>query len=383
MTAEMHIVGLGLDHRTAGTPFREQVAAAWEREAADGGVALCTCLRLEAYLVADDPARCAAAVAGSVSARAGLQPADVAVRLAVRSGRGAVNHLFSVAAGLESMIVGERQILGQLRDAWGRAREAEPLDPRLDRLFQHAVAAGKRVRRDTGLGRGARSVGDAAADVLARNALELGDAAVAIIGAGSVARATAISLGRRGVRRFAVVNRSLDRGARLAADLERHGSRCEALPWERLTQAAAAADLIVCATSAPGYVLRPGDLPGGPRRVVADLALPRDADPGVAAVPGVTLIDLDAVWSHAAGSVRSTPVDVADARAIVAGRVDAYMRWMAEREAAPAIEDLMRRMRRPGASPDARRALHERTMALKRRARELTGPRMELDAAHR
>jgi glutamyl-tRNA reductase len=379
----MHIVGLGLNHRTADAAFREQAAPMWETAAADTGVALCTCLRLETYLVTDDPARCAAAVAGSLAARAGLRPDEVQGRLAVRTGRDAVDHLFSVAAGLESMIVGERQILGQIRDAWGRAREAEPLDPRLDRLFQHAVATGKRVRRDTGLGRGARSVGDTAADVLARSTRGLGDAAVTIVGAGTVARATAISLGRRGARTFAVVNRSLDRGSRLAADLERRGWRGEAVPWERLPQSAAAADAIVCATSAPGYVLRPGDLAEGRRRIVVDLALPRDVDPAVGAARGVTLVDLDAVWSHANGSATSTPVDLADARAIVTGRVDAYMRWMAEREAVPAIEDLIRRTRRPGATPESRRALHDRTMALKRRAREPLGRGLALDTGHR
>ncbi len=388
MTVGARIVGLGIDHRAAGSAFREGMAQAWEAGVADAvaggaGVALCTCLRVEAYLAVNDPVRCAEAVARNVSARAGIPQASLEGRLAVRMDRAAVRHLFSVAAGLESMIVGERQILDQLRDAWERERVPGALDPCLDRLFQHAVATGKRVRRDTGIARGGRSVGDTAADLVARNASDLGEAAVAIIGAGAVARATAVALGRRGARRFAVVNRSRDARAALAADLGRRGWRCVELPWERLGDVAAAADVIVCATSAPAHVLRAADLPAGRRRVVVDLALPRDVDPGVARLPTVVLIDLDAVWSHATGRAASAPADVAKARAIVDGRVDAYMRWMAEREAAPAIAELMRRRLDAETTPDSRRALHDRTMALKRRALERARLRTEPAAARR
>jgi glutamyl-tRNA reductase len=391
MTSDVRIVGLGVDHRAAGSGFREGLAATWAAGVADAvgggaataGVALCTCLRVEAYLAADDPERCVEAVARSVSDRAGIARGALDGRLAVRTGRAAVEHVFSVAAGLESTIVGERQILDQLRAAWERARAPGPLDPCLDRLFQHAVATGKTVRRDTGIGRGARSIGDTAADLAARDGADLGCAAVAIVGAGTVARTTAVSLGRRGARTFAVVNRSPDGAAALAADLDRRGWDCEALPWEHLAQAAAAADVIVCATSAPGHVLRAADLPAGRRRVVVDLAMPRDVDPEVALVPATTLLDLDAVWHHAPTRGASAPADVEQARAIVNDRVEAYMRWMAERAAAPAIAELMRHTLRGGSTPASRRILHERTMALKRRAFECAGPRLEPEAAGR
>ena len=384
MRGDVRIVGLGVDHHAAGSAFREGIAGAWDASIADvveggsatAGVTLHTCLRLEAYLAVDGSVACAGAVARSLAVRAGLPRASVEARLAARTGRAAVEHLFSVAAGLESMIVGERQILDQVRDAWERARAPGALDPYLDRLFQHAVAAGKRVRRDTRLGHGGRSVADTAAGLAAQSAGDLGGAAVAIVGAGTVARSTALALGRRGARTFAVVNRSRENGAALAADLERRGWTCAALPWDRLPQAVAAADVIVAATAAPGHVLRARDLPAGRRRVVVDLALPRDVDPGVSEVPGVTLVDLDAVWRCAPGQP-SAPADVADARAIVADRVETYVRWMAEREAAPAIAELRRRTPRGESTPDSRRALHDRTIALKRRAFETAGRRLE------
>jgi len=390
MRGAVRIVGLGVDHRAAGSAFCERISAAWEASIADvvedgavtAGVTLRTCLRLEAYLAVDGPVRCADAVARSLSTRAALPPGSVEATLVARTGRAAVEHLFSVAAGLESMIVGERQILDQVRDAWERARAPAALDPYLDRLFQHAVAAGKRVRRDTRLGHGGRSVADTAAHLVAQSAGDLGGAAVTIVGAGTVARATALALGRRGARTFTVVNRSPAGGAALAADLEQRGWTCVALPWERLTRAAAAADVIVCATAAPGHVVCAGDLPAGRRRVVVDLAMPRDVHPGVAEMSEVTLVGLDTVWRRAPRQA-SAPAEVARARAIVADRVEAYMRWVAEREAAPAIAELMRRTLRAESTPDSRRALHDRTIALKRRAFETAGLRLEPRTARR
>lgn len=388
MRGNVRIVSLGVDHRAAGSVLRERLAGAWEASIADvvegggaaAGVTLRTCLRVEAYLAVVEPVRCEDVVAQGLSIRAALPRGSVDAALAARSDRSAVEHLFSVAAGLESMIVGERQILDQVRDAWDRWRAGVPPDPYLDRLFQYAVAAGKRVRRDTGLGRSGQSVTDTAAGLVAQSTGDLGAAAVTIVGAGTVARATAVALGRRGARKFAVVNRSGDRGAALAADLGRRGWTSVALPWERLAHAAAAADVIVCATGAPGQVLGVGDLPRGRRRVVVDLAMPRDVHPGIGEISQVTLVDLDTVWRHAPRA-ESASADVPEARAIVTDWAEAYMRWMAEREAAPAIADLRRRTLSAESTPESRRALHERTLALKRGACETAGRRRESGTA--
>jgi glutamyl-tRNA reductase len=388
VTGNVRILSIGVDHRAAGSALRERLSGAWEATIADvvegggaiAGVTLRTCLRAEAYLAVVEPVRSEDVVAQGLSVRAALPRGGIDAALAVRTDRAAVEHLFSVAAGLESMILGERQVLDQVRDAWDRWRASASPDPHLDRLFQHAVAAGKRVRRDTGLGRGGRSVTDTAAGLVAQCAGELGGAAVTIVGAGTVARATAVALGRRGARTFAVVNRSADRGAALAADIDRRGWTGVALPWEHLTHAAAAADVIVCATGAPGQVLGAGDLPGGRRRVVVDLAMPRDVHPAIGEISEVTLVDLDAVWRHAPRA-ESASIHLPEARAIVTDRVEAYMRWMAEREAAPAIADLRRRTLPARSTPESRRALHDRTLALKRGACESAGRRLESGAA--
>jgi glutamyl-tRNA reductase len=145
-------------------------------------------------------------------------------------------------------------------------------------------------------------------------------------------------------------------------------------------EAAAASDVIVCATSAPGHVLRVRDLADGRPRLVIDLALPRDVDPGIARLVGARLIDLDTVWRHAPQRSACPPTELAKARSIVDSRVDAYMRWLAERDAVPAIAELMRRTRRAGSTPPLRRALHDQTIALKRGAFERASAELERDA---
>jgi glutamyl-tRNA reductase len=389
MTDGERIVAVGVDHTAASRTFREDIAEAWSAAVADvvadraafSGVGLRTCLRVEAYLVTGEPERCADAIANAVSARSGNPRGSLNMRLGLRTGRTAVGHLFSVAAGLESMIVGERQILDQVRDAWERARGLGPLDPRLDRLFQHAVATGKRVRRDTEIGRGGKPVAEAVADLVAASTTDLNAASVAIVGAGTVARAAAVAMGRRGLRTFTIVNRSHDRAAALAADLERRGWTCTAASWACRPEVAAAADVIVCATSAPGLVLHVRELTDGRQRLVVDLAVPRDVEAGAARLAGTRLVDLDAVWRRAPGRPVSASTEAA-ARGIVNGRVDAYMRWMAEREAGPAIAQLMRR-RDAESSTDMRRALHDQTIELKRRAFDRAGLQLVPDASRR
>jgi glutamyl-tRNA reductase len=366
MTDGVRILAVGIDHTSADGSVREPIALTWDAGVADvissgaavSGVALRTCLRLEAYLATADPALCAQVL----SARA------AGTNLSVRTGRAAVAHLFSVAAGLESMIVGERQILDQTRAAWERARAHGRLDARLDRLFQHAVAGGKRVRRDTAICRGG-SVADAAAELVGPVGHD-GGATAAILGAGAVARKVAVALSRRGVRSLAIANRSHDRAAALAADLRGRGWACTPVPWEHRAEAAAHADVVVCATSAPDHVLGAGDLGGGRPRLVIDLALPRDVDPAAARLTGIRLVDLDTIWRHAPQRSPCSPAELMKASAIVESRVDAYMRWLGEREAAPAIAELLRRNGRQGATPSLRRALHDRTIALKRGAFE-------------
>jgi glutamyl-tRNA reductase len=393
MTGAAEIVVVGIDHVTGPVVIREQIVPSWDgcvaglvsSGSAVSAVSVRTCLRAEAYLATAAPEMCVRTLAEMVSASASLSGPDVQAVLTVRRGQSGVAHLFSVAAGLESVIIGERQILNQVRNAWDSARARAPLDARIDRLFQHAVATGRRVRRDTEIGRHRASLADAAADLVAAEGPDLGGATIAVIGAGAVAHAAAVALGHCGAHRFVVVNRSLAPARALAGKLGAHGWRCEVTPWRGLAQAVAEADVIVSATSAAGYVIRSGDLGGVRRRMLVDLALPRDVDPAVAQRPATVLVDLERVWRRALAGFAPSSTQLARARAIVESRVEEYMRWIAEREAVPAITALRDGAERadPQSRADRRRALHRQTLALKRRALERAALTPEWGAARR
>jgi glutamyl-tRNA reductase len=380
MTGGVDIVALGVDHVREPVAIREPILVAWDGCVSDlvasgaalSGVSLRTCLRAEAYLATETPAACVHGLAAMLSTQSPLSASELETTLAPRRGRSGVAHLFSVAAGLESVIIGERQVLDQVRAAWESARARGPLDARIDRLFQHAVATGRRVRRDTGIGRNRGSLADAVADIVAVGFGDPGAATVTVVGAGKVARGTALALGRRGAHRFVVVNRSAAPARAVADELRAHGWSCAVVAWPGLAPAIAEADVIVCATSAKGHVVSTRELEGERRRMVVDLALPRDVDPEVARLPGTELVDLDRVWRQAPARPAPPAAEVARARAMVATRAEEYMRWIAEREAAPAIAALMGTAERAGfrSHPDTRRALHRQTLALKRRAFE-------------
>jgi len=178
-----------------------------------------------------------------------------------------------------------------------------------------------------------------------------------------------------------VVNRSSPPARALAGELRARGWRCDVTPWRGLAQAVAAADVIVSATSADGYVIRGDDLGGARRRLLVDLALPRDVDPAVAQRPATVLVDLERVWRRALAGVAPSSAEVTRARAIVESRVEEYMRWIAEREAVPAIAALRYGAERAElrSRPETRRVLHRQTLALKRRALERSRSRA---AAH-
>ena len=190
---------VGVDRRTAAVDLRERIAPLWPSVSPQGAIPLTTCLRCETYMLADDPERVRADLVGRLATHSWLPAPIVRSAVTLRTGRPSVEHLFSVAAGLESPIVGERQILDQVRRSWDAARAA-PLDARLDRLFQHAVGAGRRVRRDTGIGHTAVSLARTAAGLAAGEG-DLGGGAVTVLGAGAVARSAALALADRGARR--------------------------------------------------------------------------------------------------------------------------------------------------------------------------------------
>jgi glutamyl-tRNA reductase len=340
-----------------GTNHRQAPVAARERLVADGSastlveevrvllgasecVLLPTCNRVELYyLAAPDPAR-------ETAAKALLCGADEDVCLSPDSvyhfaGAQAMRHLFAVASGLDSMVLGEYEILGQVKAAAPAAASNGWAGPVLKRLFDHAVRAGKRARRETAISSGIFSVGQCAARMAEEVIGRLARKQVLVFGAGRVARVTAKHMASLGVDPIVVFSRTREKACSLAAAC---GGR--AVAAEELPAVIEASDIVVGCASAPHYVIGTADLEPAVRGrhdrplVVVDLGVPRNVDPAVAQMPGVHLFnidDLEQVVAQHAGE-REREVDLV--RAIVDEEARAFEQWLDERSVSELITQL-------------------------------------------
>ncbi|HYX86574.1 MAG TPA: glutamyl-tRNA reductase [Gaiellales bacterium] len=341
----MRLVLVGTNHTRAPVAVRERLAAhdhgreLLERLTATTHVAeavgLSTCNRCELYMVGGDAEAMRTAAVDALGELAG-HPADMLEpMLYVHHGERAAEHLFGVAAGLDSMVPGEAQIQAQIRDAYESAYAWDTTGPVTNRLFHQALEAGKRVRHETAIGVGGASLASVAAELAAeRLGAELAGARVLVIGAGRVAELVAANLAARGVGEITVANRDGDRAAALAA---RFGGA--AVAFADVPRALAAADVVVSSTAAPERVIEAGDVPPG-RRVLIDLAVPRDIDPGVAGVEGVSLHDVDDLEAVVRRTITLRKGEADRARSIVSGHAGAFRDWMAALEVVPAIASL-------------------------------------------
>jgi glutamyl-tRNA reductase len=400
------LVGVGLSHRSASLAIRERLALAPDEAGAllraltaggavEEAVALSTCNRTELYLVAGDAAAARRAALRALARHAGMDVPALRALVSERREGAVVEHLFAVAAGLDSMVMGEAEILGQLRRAHALAGTAGTCGPVLDRLLRDALGAGRRARAGSAIGRSGASVSSAAVE-LAREALgSLAGRGVLLVGAGKSSAATARVLRHHGVGVLRVANRDPTRAEALAGQ---HGA---VVGLETLDEQLVAADLVITATASPRPLI---DRPavqralarrGGRPLVLVDLAVPRDVDPAVRAVPGVVLVDLDDVERRAARNRAAREADAGRARAILAGEVERFERWRAGRAVAPAVaalheraDEVVRELLARNAShweslspadrervaclarAVARRLLHEPTLHVKRAAQD-------------
>jgi glutamyl-tRNA reductase len=333
----VNLVLVGLSHQVAPVELRERVALPLEearelaaRLAAPEAVCLSTCNRTELYLAAED--------ADEAEAR-GVAALDAAVRPVVYRLRdeAAALHLFRVASGLDSLVPGEGEILGQVRAAY----EAGTTGPVLDRLFRQALHVGKRVRTDTAIAESPVSVSSVAAALAEQVFGDLAGCRVLLVGAGKNGEVAARNLTSRGAQIAFVANRSADRAAKLA---ERFGG--EVLPLEQVPDELARADVVLASTAAPGFVLRKEDVAralwarrGRPLFLI-DIAVPRDLDPAIHELDGCYLYDMDDLESVVAESLAGRRQEAARAEEIVADEADAFRAWQAARDVVPAIASL-------------------------------------------
>lgn len=380
----MHLLLLGLNHAVAGVELREQavvdaaglpraLALLQARPELSGAMVLSTCGRTEVYATGGHLGAMTAAVRGCLRR---IHPEGYplyADRLYLKADREAARHLFRVAAGTDSLLVGESQVLGQVRSAVRAARRSGRLDPLLEGTADRAVAAARRARMGSSIGRGAVSVGGAAAAFASEALGSVAGSSVLVLGAGEVGEAVVRALHKAGAR-VTVASRS---GATARVVAERWGG--EEAPLEGLAPRLAAADVLVCASSAKRRLitlpLLRGALEGRSRPlVVLDLAVPRDVDPEAADLPGVSYVDVDGLSRRvlAARDRRRGVVEAAEA--ILEAEIASWAVWRRTATAAPTMAGITayadevraRELERALRGLDLDPAVHRRMEALSR-----------------
>jgi glutamyl-tRNA reductase len=310
-------------------------------EAIHEAVALSTCNRTELYLLAADPVEAESAALTTLARQAGIPPTELFGRLYVIRGLEAVHHLFEVAGGLDSMIVGEAEIQGQVKRAYELALVEGVTGPLTNRLFRDALAAGKRVRTETAVGRSRVSVASVAVE-LAREVLgDLARRRVLVIGAGENGELTARALGQAGLDTVFVANRRYDRAIGLA---QRFGG--EAVRFDDLPSELERADIVVSSTGSPHQILGREELElvvaerAGRPLLLIDIAVPRDIDSAVRDLPGIALYDMDDLQREVARNLSGREAEAPRARSVIDREVARFADWLASLEVVPTIAAL-------------------------------------------
>lgn len=346
------VLALGVSHKTAPVAVRERLALTpgvvgdflRDARAIDDVrevVALSTCNRTEVYVVSHDPVEAESRVLAMLARRAGIGPTELAGSIYALRNCDAARHLYRVASGLESMIVGEHEVQGQVRRAYEDARAAHATGPLLDRLFRAALAAGRRVRSETRIAERHLSVSSVAAQLVAERLDGRPRREVLIVGAGETGELAAKALAARGVETIFVANRRRDRAAALA---RRYGGH--AVGFDALAGQLAHADAVVCATASPHPILDAERLDAALARragrplLVLDLAVPRDVAPDVRDLPGVTLYDVDDLQAVVRRNRSVRQIEAQHAEGIVEQEIQRFAEWLGSLEAMPTIAAL-------------------------------------------
>lgn len=343
----MHITLVGISHKTAPVAVRERFAFTPEELPAalprfGGGAALLsTCNRTEVYLAAHHPIAAASVIALLRELKDGADAPDGAFY--AETGQDAARHLFRVAAGIESLVLGESEILGQVRGAFSAATEAETNNAVLSELFHTAIRVGRKARSQTHISRNAVSISSTAV-ALARSTLgDLASSTVLVVSAGEAGKLTARSLAEHGAARVVVTNRSAKRARELADDLA-----AETVPFARLGAAMADADIVISASAAPGFLIGAREVTAataqrnGRPLLLIDIAVPRDIDPVVSAFPQVHLYDIDDLQQQVEHGRNNRKQEVSKVEQIVEDGVRRFSDWLRARGVVPTVSDLRR-----------------------------------------
>ena len=352
----MNLILLGINHKTAPIELRERVAIPRDELAAAAlslselpgireAMILSTCNRVE-ILAASEPS--GVDLAEFLHRHFSLDPNVLRPHLYEHRNREAVSHLFRVAASLDSMVIGESQILGQVKEAYTVAREAGTIQSQLEPLLQSAFAAAKKVRTETAIGISTVSIASVAVDLAQKIFGSMTGKTVFLIGAGKMSELAARHLIRHGADKILVTNRTHDRALRMAQQFA-GGVTPQVIPWSEMRQHAAQADIVITSTGASEPIFRKEDgqafLHQRKNRPMffIDIAVPRDVDPEMNRLEGIFLYDIDDLQQVAASHMAERAREAADAEAVIAAEVERYHRKQRTVNVAPDIVSLQMR----------------------------------------
>jgi glutamyl-tRNA reductase len=349
------LLALGVSHKTAPLELRERVALTEGRAAGvlrelveapevQEVAAISTCNRTELFVAASDPVGAEALVLGVLAREAGTPPTELVGHLYSLRAVDAALHLFRVTAGLDSMILGEAEVQGQVKRAYELALVEGATGPILNRLFRGALAAGKRARTETGITQRGVSVPSVAVELAQRALGDLSSRIVLVVGAGETAELTARALAARGVEPAFIANRRYDRAIGLA---QRFGGR--AIRFEELPEQMANADIVVASTSSPHNVIEREALAEvmaareGRQLLLIDLAVPRDVHPECRDLDGVGLFDMDDLQTLVERNASGREAEARRADSILRAELGRFERWLASQDVVPTIAALRAR----------------------------------------
>lgn len=345
---EMAILAAGVDYKTAPVRVRERLAVSGEglaealsalRRFVGHGVILSTCNRTEVYAAPEG--REEGRLRQFLSDHWGVPQEELSPYLWIYEQEEAVRHLFGVASGLDSMVLGEEQILGQVRQAMKASQAQGSLGPVLSHLFRSALRVGKRARTETAIARSALSVSSIAVDLARRTLGDLRSTAVLVVSAGEAGALTAKALIQTGAAKVLVASRTYERAEELAGKL---GGR--AIPFGELPQAVADCDIVISATGSPHFILSPDSVrqamqerPGRPLLLI-DIAVPRDIDPEVRKLDNVFLYNIDDLKQVAEANLQGREKEVVKVEKVIDAEMAEFLSWMNSRAVVPTIAAL-------------------------------------------
>ncbi|RAV17953.1 glutamyl-tRNA reductase [Mycolicibacterium sp. GF69] len=355
----MSVLLFGVSHRSAPVSVLEQLSTDESDQAkiidqvlqsslVTEAMVLSTCNRVEIYAVVEAFHGGLSVIGQVLSEHSGMSLGDLTKYAYVRYAEAAVEHLFAVTSGLDSAVIGEQQVLGQVRRAYAAAEANHTVGRTLHELSQRALAVGKRVHCETGIDAAGASVVSVALNTAESKLGSLAGRTAVVIGAGSMGSLAAKHLTRAGVNRIHVVNRSQPRAKRLAANIRELGVEAHAYPFDHLPPLLTDADVVICCTGAVRPVVSLADVHRGlahgqePKQlVICDLGMPRDVDPAVAGLPGVYVVDMERIQREP--SARAAASDAEAARSIVAAEVANYLAGQRMAEVTPTVTALRQR----------------------------------------